>query len=998
MTTRTRKAHWAAGLWGLWLGLAVLPTKGTQDLYLNTGLLQATFPPEPLPVIDAIRVVNWGRLALTNIFVPQPLEFQNVLFWTNSGTWHGSPGYRFRLYDPQASGTRRFRMSSVFYNEGLLHPSAAEVSTDFWLLVEATNIINRGRLETSPFGQLNLTGDFVDLRGGELRFRESGDINLAVRTFDLHWGFSTNQIVGRFNAPPLTSPFHLVQTLDGLAGSQVVLPVGFTSHVQFVPVGASNFLIQAVYLYNGNPDVETEVRILSLLRYIRWRGFVTNPVTQTRVTNELYLTEFLTPGNYNFNLTNNTLYVASLNPLGAFRPFNFSLSSVMPPLYPFATVVPPQAWDPTVFTIGTNILVEATNSGYRTRVIPAVMVPAETEIGTAFSNVLGRVEILARQALDLREARISVPSYLRLESTHHFVGSTNAQIEAPYSMVRLGSTNGLLEVRHLQLPQVPRMVGDLHAWVGLWTNITADGIGLEYRVLMVSNYFNPSAEPMIQDLELKSPEGPREVRIADKLNVFRSLLIDAERLTVTTNPPPPVQVPPWMLPPFHPTGELNLLTNVISWADSLPRLRYLTNHGLIVISNVATFAGIRKPPYYPTLFVEPYEAIVNQGALAAHSLHLQARHFESDGSLFSEVGPLRLLAGQARLGSPETNLWGQIRAPLGNVELEADRLLVTNHVVEAGRRLVLGATNYLGDADTTNNVFLVRDGLTLTVRPAEGDLRGTTISNLAPAYSTFNAIVWAGEDRGPTPAGFTNNVALGRLILDGQFGSSFTFQGLGVSNALYVDQLILLNHATNELNNAFAALNIAPNLVIYYADLWVGGRRLAEPVDSSRYNQGRLRWVPTYAGGFYGSTNILIGTREIRVNTALRESTELDSDGDGIPNALDPVPIPVPEAVTPADVPLAVAFDPGTPPALVLTWPTLPWATNTILEASSPTARDWRVLLRTNFATLPLPPEWPCPDPQCLTNLLPGRASVRLPADPQQGARYYRVQIEMPNR
>ena len=996
MTTRTRKAHWAASLWGLWLGLAVLPTKGTQDLYLNTGLLQATFPPEPLPVIDASRVVNWGRLALTNLFLPQPVEFQNVRFWTNSGTWHGSPGYRFRLYDSQASGVGRFRMSSVFHNEGLLHPSAAEVSSDFWLLVEATNIINRGRLETSPFGQLNLTGDFVDLRGGELRFQESGDTNLAVRTFDLHWGFSTNAIIGRFTAPPLQSPFHLVQTLSGLAGTQVVLPVGFTSHVQFFPVGPSNFLIQAVYLYNGNPDVETEVRILNFVKYIRWRGFVTNPVTQTRVTNELYLTEFLSPGNYNFNLTNNTLYIPSLNPAGAFRPFNFSLSGVAPAAYSFAPVIDPQAWDPTVFTIGTNIVVEATNAGYRTRVIPAVMVPAETQSGTAFSNVVGRMEIVARRALDLREARISVPSYLRLESTNHFVGSTNAQIEAPYSMVRLGSTNGLLEVRHLQLPQVPRMVGDLHAWVGLWTNITIDGIGLEYRVLMVSNYFNPSAEPMIEDLELKSPQPPYEVRIADKLNVFRSLLIDAERLTVTTNPLPPLQAPPWVLPPFHPTGELNLLTNGISWADSLPRLRYLTNHGSIVISNVATLAGVRRPPYYPTSSVEPYEALVNQGILAAHSLDVQARHFESDGNVTSEVGPLRLWAGEARLGSPETNLWGQMRAPLGNVELQANRLLVTNHVVEAGRRLVLGATHYLGDADTTNNVFLARDGLTLTVRPLEGDLRGTTISNWAPAYS-YNVIVWAGEDRGPTPAGFTNNVALGRLVLDGRFGSSFTFQGLGTRNALYVDQLILLNHATNEFNNAFAALNIEPNLVIYYADLWVGGRRLAEPVDSSRYNQGRLRWVPSYAGGFYGSTNILIGTREIRVNTALRESTELDSDGDGIPNALDPIPILVPEAVTPADVPLAVGFEPGTPPALVLTWPTLPGATNTILEASSPTAQDWQVLLRTNFTTLPLPPEWPCWEPQCQTNMLPGRAAVRLPvASP--GPRYYRIQVQMPNR
>ncbi|MCS7090828.1 MAG: hypothetical protein NZM03_08980 [Limisphaera sp.] len=989
MSIRTWKATWAAGGVGMLLGLALPNGRATQELFLNTGVLQATFPPEPLPAIDAYRVLNLGTIGLTNLALLQPIEFQNMLYITNRGRWWGYPGYRFQSFNPISNPQRR--PASVFHNEGLVNPNGAEVSSALWLLVQATNIINRGRLEISSLGQLNLTGDNVDLRGGEVRFQEAGDTNLSTRTYDLHWGFDTNQILGRFgaNQPPLQSPLHQVRQLTGLSLSQVVLPVGFTSHVLTTQLPNNSLLIQAVYVYNGGEISQAEVRMTPWFNVIRWQGVFSNLVTLERTTNDLYLMEFLTPNNYIFNLTNGTLYASSLSPRGASRPFNFWLSGVQPSFYSTMPVVGGTTFDSNswFYTIGTNLVLDITNSGYRTRIIPAAMVPSETQPGSVFSNVAGRVELVARQILDLRDARISAPSYLRLEATNHLADNAQAQIEAPYSAVRLGSTNGLLQIRHLQFPRIPRIVGDLHAWVGMWTNITSDGVGLIYKVLMVSNYFLPSAETRIEDLVLSSPRQPREVRIADKLNVFGSLLIDAERLTLTTNPPVAYIQPPWSVPPFNPYGELNLMTNRITWADSLPRLRYLTNYGVIAISNVATFAGIRRPPYYPSVFQEPYEAVVNQGWLTAQAWDIQARHFENEGHIVATVGSFRLSATEVRLGSRATNQWGQVAAPFGDVELQGSRLLLTNQVVEAGRRLILGASEFLGDGDTTNNVWLTRDGLTLTLRPRLGDLRGTTITNIAPAYA-YNVTLWAGEDRGPTPSGFTNNMAIGRLVLDGAFGAMFVFQGVGPSNALYVDQLVLLNHATNEHNNALVALNIAPNLVIYYADLIVGTHRLAEIAHSSRYNNGRLRWVPTYAGGYYGSTNLQVGARQLQVNTALVLSKELDLDGDGTPNALDTIPILVPE-----DVRLSASPD-GTQ-WIVLAWPSIRGATNTIWEATSLTTQDWRVVLTTNFSVLPLPPGESCTNPPCLLNQLPGRGAVRLPAAPQ-GVRFYRVQVEPP--
>lgn len=995
MKTRGLKGRVWACVLSLWLGGNIPPAGAADELFLNTGVLQATFPPEPLPVIDARRVVNLGILALTNTALPGPIEFQNMLYITNRGQWWGSPGYRFDTFDPDANPRRR--MAAVFHNEGLLHPNAAEVAADTWLLIAATNVINRGRLAITPLGQLSIAGDYVDLRGGELRgqFQNAQEIDAGLNVL---WGIGTNSFQGRFTDDFMASPSHSVQGFEVNVFTRVILPSGFSSFVRTNQPAPNSLLIEAVYVYNGCCDLQTEVRMSDVgdrTRYVRWRYVDSDPFTGAAVTNEVYLVDSLSPESYTANLTGGTLLVPSWNPRGSFRPFNFVLTTIEPVGFATAAAVAPGIFDPGIYTIGANFIVNATNAGYLALLPSAVSMPG-LDVGSTFSNVLGRMEIVARQTLDLHEARIHVPSFLLLQATNHFMGSRNAQISAPYSIVRLASTNGTLEIRNLQKPRLPRLAGRIQAWSGFWTNVTADGIGLEYRVLMISNYFQPGPEPMIQDLELRSPRPPSEVRVADKLNVFRSALVEAERLTLTTNEPPDFVVPPWLVAPFNPAGELNLLSNSISWTESFPRLRFLTNLGNITISNAASWVGLRRPPWYPTVVQEPYEVVINRGRVDAQSLEIWSRWVENDGNFLAWYGPLRIQSEQMRLGSQETNLPGRLEALFGDIELTASEILVTNHMVLAGRRLVLGGTVYLGDADTTNNVFVARDGLTLTVRPSAGDLRGTTVTNIAPAYAN-NVTVWAGEDRGPTPEGFTNNAAIGRLVLDGRFGSVFRFQGLGLSNALYVDQLILLNHATNEWNNAFAALDIAPNMVVYYADLWVGNGRLAEPVDSSRYNQGRLRWVRDYAGGFYGSTNLVIGSLEIRINAALRESTELDSDGDGIPNALDPVPVLVPEAVTPADVPLTAQWQGDAAPFVVLTWPTAPGIWNTIYEASSAVTTNWRPVLRTNFASLPLPPEAPFGDPARWTNVLPGRAAVRLPAG-SGDQRFFKVEIELPRR
>ena len=68
----------------------------------------------------------------------------------------------------------------------------------------------------------------------------------------------------------------------------------------------------------------------------------------------------------------------------------------------------------------------------------------------------------------------------------------------------------------------------------------------------------------------------------------------------------------------------------------------------------------------------------------------------------------------------------------------------------------------------------------LLVKPRLGDLLSTTILNTAPADAEVRHL-WAAEDRDCSPAGFTDNVALGRLILDGGNDSLFRFTAAPLS-------------------------------------------------------------------------------------------------------------------------------------------------------------------------------------------------------------------------
>jgi hypothetical protein len=194
----------------------------------------------------------------------------------------------------------------------------------------------------------------------------------------------------------------------------------------------------------------------------------------------------------------------------------------------------------------------------------------------------------------------------------------------------------------------------------------------------------------------------------------------------------------------------------------------------------------------------------------------------------------------------------------------------------------LTVTNSISDGGSdAGNVISMSDGFNMLIKPALGDLIGTTFVSTSAANQNI-VHVWAGQDRGPFPGGFTNNVAVGTLSLStSPVGSVMTFTGAGTNNALYVDLLELNGDLTA---NYATELLIDTNMMIYFANANVAPETLDGALN------GRLRWVRSFAGPNSSADVQLSNGTVIQVNSALLNSTTIDSDGDGTANAFDPSP------------------------------------------------------------------------------------------------------------
>jgi hypothetical protein len=933
---------------GLLLAHAAL---ATDPLYVNPNwaVLNYVLSQNPPPTIDGRNFLtpafdNEGTFGVTfDVFTASPQYFEawNMLYYTNNGTMLADSscssvgflescslgcGFQFDLLN---NGLHS--MAGTFYNAGTIDCNSRfdPVPLSSYLgscLVTATNVVNPGVVNIGQGGLIQFTGQNVDLTGASLNVETPQELSFNTGYTNMNafgtFGTDTN---AEWNPGADLGPNFAYSSWSG--GGPY--PYGFyvnanpaTSYFQFVVTdGGTNWITRAVFIQNTSPNAPYNVffngnnsGLGSGEVNIEWIGTSVNPAACNPVANYLYLNN-----NYVLGAATNNQLVG-----GVPNNFTFTERGTRTSAGALAT-----AGFYGVFADGAF----SNQFAYvNAQFIPA-SVPTNASSSNpsgALTNLPGRIQISASKELNLALARIIGPNYLSLTSTNQFDGNAGVQIIAPYSDIHLGVTNGSLTVTNLLPQTIPSWSGTVQAWSTRWLTTfsnTVDGINFftatnDIRVMIVNSRLVPTTTPQVQDLILHATNS---LVLCDAINILRSLSIDAQNLTLTTNG--------CGNGALSLDGELNLESPDILWQSALPNVRNLTNNGAIHTKNLCVFGGPRPANY--TNFI-------NHGLIADQGTTIYANNFLSSGIISNGVGSFLLQS----LATVLTN--GAITAG-GDVTITSGSLVTSNLMLQAGRSLTLQVTNFLTDDGVSNGslwsvggsaVGGSDSGFNLLLLPTNtayrNDLLGTTVTDIAPPNKHITNI-WAGRDYGVSPAGYTNNMAIGRLILDSRTNASYsllTFNGTGVSNAIYVDELELLNYASytnHDLSGNLPALFLNTNQVIYYAQALTAGGGPGGSMTSvaevlNHKNNDHLRWVWAYAGHF-SSTNILYpdGNTYGPFNAALRQSTDIDSDGDGLINAYDSTPFFVPSevnfTVTPVNRP---------PPSMRLQWKTIPLATNYI--------------------------------------------------------------------
>ena len=975
-----KSSNIARALWGaipsVILGISLLGSQGVQaqgaDTFENNGNYTSG---SGSPVINATNFINdYGAtfsINFTNSISQGWLNglysswyytknFSNGVDEVGGGLMECNTGFRFDTQYPFVNGqggAGHFQAGS-FYNNGNINCGVSGNTFLFFTIgsftifsgnlnnagiyVYATNIINPGTIRVGQNGLGKLIGQNVDFTRGTVVMDNT---NLTTAGFSGQvgaFGLNTN---GWFPASQLQ---------PNQASSS--LPYSFTlnnslAYLNFVTNNAtSNIVVRAVFISNLTSNtVPARVYFQNGLLFdgsatVEWSGSFLNSYDGTYTTNYLYLSNnYLRSVATNLTLFNNI-------------PDNFTFQSSGVPLTAGLTET-----TNTGFPVGfTYNPAGGISNRYAYTLVKAISTSVDTN--TAFqgllTNLTGRVEITASNVLNLSLSTITGMNYLQLNSRNQYDNDGNSRILAPYSDSYLGATNGNLTVSNLFGSIIPSWSGTVQAWSTQWTNTdAASGYSYDYRVMLIQSSLSPFTLSQQQDFVLYSSNN---AVISDALNISRTLSINATNLLITTNE---VGVGAYSF-----QGELNLNSPALAWANCLPRLRILTNNGAIRTLSLANY-GSAATPYYA--FINT--GIVTNGAGST----IYANDFVTSGNFSAGNGSFQL---QARTVS----MTNGVVSAAGIFKTTSDSLIITNTTITVGKSMTILATNLLTDGGTTNNFWSLGTsnvgsgfsaGLVMPLKPTVADLLGTTISSVA-VNGTLVTHVWAGSDRGVTATGFSNNAAIGQLILDGQGNVPHTLFGIGgaaPNSAIYVDKLVLLNNATNvDGSYNLTSLNISNNLVIYYAQAIINGQTVAEKINHK--NNDHLRWVSSYIGYFSGINLVYPPGVTNYVNAALAASTTIDSDGDGIVNADDPTPFLVPALL---NFNFAITNLPQK--SFKLAWTTIPGATNVVQYKTNLLSANWLTL--TNFKT---PPPYPGP----ATNV-----SVLDPINPS-GTKFYRILVQ----
>jgi hypothetical protein len=769
------------GLAGL---LLVQTVPAGQQFYVNNAVVANA------PNIDATNFINNNSFTSLSGSL---YETTDTLNYTNNGTMNGSGGFLFDTLTFGSPGGRS--MASSFYNPGSI--TGAEI------IVSATNLVSPGTLNEGENGLIQLTGQNVDLSYATLVMPlPTGSINLPG-TGD--FGTDTN---GDWD-PSLA----LTPTSAYSSEPNFFIASPSVAYSETDAVGTNVSIIRAIFLSNLNTNVGTQVFFGQVAfgggaGNVEWTGVYTNPVTGLPSTNYLILNnDYVLGASTNVNLSqgypNNFTFSTDPNTVAGLTPASIAL-----PSYPAGAI--------------SNVYSYAS-----VQVVPTTVSPGPTAQNPsgAITNIPGRIQISAGKELNLALANVFGPNYLSLTCTNQFDGSIGATIISPYSDISLGVTNGSLVVSNMLQSVLPSLSGTIQAWSTefFFANTNSGStVTDDFRVLIVSSSLIPFSTPQVQNLTLHSTN----LVISDVLNIMKSVSIDAQSLTLTTNVGYPNNGS------GSPDGELNITNLNIFFASSLPNLLWLTNNGKITLANAGIFGGPSPANY---------QNFINRGLLSDQGSTIYSTYFFNSGTIANGSGNFFLQSQSTFL----TN--GSITA-VGDIAITATNLVASKVQIQAGRSLTLQATNLLTDGGAANFWSVGAsslNGLNLPVLPAAGDLTNTTIYVLAAANKNV-VNTWAGADRGTNGTGYLNDVALGGLILDARSvppHSLFTFNPATGSNAMYVVNLYLTNTAAalNFAGQTASALSISPGMAIYYQNAYSNGVPVSSTINN--WNNGQLRWV-----------------------------------------------------------------------------------------------------------------------------------------------------------
>jgi hypothetical protein len=525
--------------------------------------------------------------------------------------------------------------------------------------------------------------------------------------------------------------------------------------------------------------------------------------------------------------------------------------------------------------------------------------------GGNITNLPGTLRVNVTD-LDLTQARLRAEGQVVVRAAN-LISSTNAIVDCENLSYDLGSKSGFLKVQNLASSAVGRLRGPIRAWSATWSNAVmvvapnnyvtnpaggfmpqplTNTISVGYDVLILDASGLTNSLPVSEyDLILHGTK----IELDDDMTVLQSLFIDGRTFTVNGS----ITVP-GVFPSANPIASVQFPgVPLKQWVSTnAPGVLFFTNNGTISIPLGEAHFGDDRPPY---------TAIFNAGYINAAGILLHSAYFENDGGMYASAGPMIVQAGTCSLQS------GYGYSANNYAQFTAGTLLINNYFLYSGDALNLTVTNTLSDGGTgSGNTIQVQNGFNLFIKPQTGDLLGTTLQSTAPTITGETVKhVWAGEDRGPTPAGYLNNAAIGRLTLVSNSAAVFEFKGAStkpfVTNALYAD---LLDLSSFGQGLGLKQLQIDPNMIIYYAAVKVSPTNLVFPnpnglvLEPEEYldgyqtqpGGGRLRWVRNYAGA-NSSTSVLINSNGViqlqlgSINSALRNSQIIDSDGNGITNA-----------------------------------------------------------------------------------------------------------------